>query len=92
MERHGEVKLVFSLALQSPLGPGLFFSFMIIFTDGRALWTGDHLVARPLPTHTTTQTQNKRINTPSIHALCGIRTHDPSFRASEESSCLEVEV
>jgi hypothetical protein len=23
-------------------------------------WTGDHLVARPLPTHRTTQTQNKR--------------------------------
>jgi hypothetical protein len=28
-----------------------------------------------------------RINT-DIHALSGIRTHDPSFRASENSSCL----
>jgi hypothetical protein len=25
---------------------------------------------------------------PNIHALCGIRTHDPSVRAREESSCL----
>jgi hypothetical protein len=26
----------------------------IIFTDGRAPWTGDQLVARPLPKHRTT--------------------------------------
>jgi hypothetical protein len=26
--------------------------------------------------------------TPNIHVLCGIRTHDPSFRASEDSSSL----
>jgi hypothetical protein len=32
--------------------------------------------------------QNKRIHTPNIHALSGIRTHDPSVRASEDSSCL----
>jgi hypothetical protein len=34
------------------------------------------------------QKQNKRIHTPNIHVLCGIRTHDPSVRASEDSSCL----
>jgi hypothetical protein len=28
------------------------------------------------------------MHTPDIHALCGIRTHDPSFRTSEDSSCL----
>jgi hypothetical protein len=38
----------------------------------------------PLPTHRTTQTQNKR----TIHALSGIRTHDPSIPAGEDSSCL----
>jgi hypothetical protein len=32
-------------------------------------------------THTHTHTLN-------IHALSGIRTHDPGFRASEESACL----
>jgi hypothetical protein len=32
--------------------------------------------------------QNKRIHTPNIHALSGVRTHDSSVRASEDSSCL----
>jgi hypothetical protein len=49
---------------------------------------GDQPVARPLPTHRTTQTQNKRTHTPNIHARTGIRTHDHSVRASEDSSCL----
>jgi hypothetical protein len=51
------------------------------FTDSRTPWTSDQLVARPLPKHMTTQTQNKHIHIPNIHALCGIRTHDPGFRA-----------
>jgi hypothetical protein len=44
--------------------------------------------ARPLPKHRTTQTQNKHIHTLNIHALNEIQTHDPSVRASEDSSCL----
>jgi hypothetical protein len=47
-------------------------------TVGRTPWTGDQPVAMPL------QTQNKRTD---IHALSGIRTHDPSVRAGEDSSC-----
>jgi hypothetical protein len=40
------------------LGPRLLFSFVIFFyTPGRSHWTSDELVARPLPTHRTTQTQ-----------------------------------
>jgi hypothetical protein len=58
------------------------------FTDSRAPWTGDQPVASPVPKHRTTHKQNKRIHTPNIHALSGIRTHDPSVRASEDSSCL----
>jgi hypothetical protein len=47
--------------LYSPLlGPDLFFSFVIFFTDSRTPWTSDKHVARPLPTHSITQTQNKR--------------------------------
>jgi hypothetical protein len=61
---------------------------LIISTEGRTPWKGDQLVARPLPKHRTTQTQNKRIHTPNIHALFGIRTHDPGFRAGEDSACL----
>jgi hypothetical protein len=74
----------------APVGPGPFFSFIIIFTDGRTPWASDQLVARPLPKYRTTQTQNKHIRPPNIHALCGIRIHDPSFRANEDSSCLRL--
>jgi hypothetical protein len=35
-----------------------FFSFFI-YTLGRTIWTRDQPVARPLPTHRTTQKQNK---------------------------------
>jgi hypothetical protein len=64
------------------------FQFYDHFTDGRTPWASDQLVARPLPKHRTTQTQNKHIHIPNIHALCGIRTHDLGFRASEDSTCL----
>jgi hypothetical protein len=69
--------------LYSPLlGPGEFLSFVILFTVCRTPWTGDQLVARPLPTHRTAQTHT------DMHASSGIRTHDPSVRAGEDSSCL----
>jgi hypothetical protein len=69
------------------LSPSLFFSFVIFFTQtvgllgrvispsrGRYLHTGQH---------------NHRINAYiDIHALGGFQTHDPSVRASEDSSCL----
>jgi hypothetical protein len=45
-------------------------------------------VARQLPKHRTTQTQNKRLHTPNIYVLIGTRIHDPSVRANEDSSCL----
>jgi hypothetical protein len=64
---------------------GRFFSFLILYTVCMTPWTGDQPVARPLPTHRTTQTQNKYTD---IHVLSGIRTRDPSVRASEDSSCL----
>jgi hypothetical protein len=55
---------------------GIFFSFLILYSVGRTPWTGDQSVARPLPTHRTTQTQSKctQISMP----LMGIRTNDPS--------------
>jgi hypothetical protein len=42
---------------------GCFFSFLILYTVGRTPWTGDQPVASSLPTHRTTQTQNKRRQT-----------------------------
>jgi hypothetical protein len=32
----------------------------LFYTDGRTPWTGDQPVTRPVPTHRTAQTQNKR--------------------------------
>jgi hypothetical protein len=55
------LSLSLSLWLYSPLlGLGHFFSFLIFYTLGRAPWMGNQPVARPLPTHKTAQTQNKR--------------------------------
>jgi hypothetical protein len=78
------------LALEPPWALASAFQFHDYFTDGRTPWTSDQLVARPLPKHRTIQTQNKQIHKPNIHALSGIRTHDSSVRASEDSSCLRT--
>jgi hypothetical protein len=49
------------LWLYSPLlGLGRYFSFLIQYTVSRTPWTGDQPVSRPLFTHRTIQTQNKR--------------------------------
>jgi hypothetical protein len=84
-----QVKLLlfFHLLYSPPWALAFAFQFHDLFTDGRTLWASDQFVARPLPKHRTAYTQNKHIHTPNIHALCGIRTHDPSFQASEDSTC-----
>jgi hypothetical protein len=43
-----------------------FFSLLILHTVGRTPWTGDQPVARPLATLRTTQTQDKRTQTPCL--------------------------
>jgi hypothetical protein len=74
------------LWLYSPCGPSPLFSFLIYTqsvgllgrvtspSQGRYLHTGQH---------------EQRINAHNtdIHALNGIRTHDPSVRAGEDGSC-----
>jgi hypothetical protein len=55
-----------------------FFTVVILHTVSMTPLTGDQPVARPLRTHRTAQTQNKRTH---IHTSSGIRTHDPSVRA-----------
>jgi hypothetical protein len=47
----------------------------------------DQPVARPLPTQDNTNTEETHTD---IDALSGIRTHDPSVRASEGSSCFRL--
>jgi hypothetical protein len=79
----------FQWLLQPLQGPGLFFSSVTIFftqtvgllgrvispSQGRYLYTGKH--KHRIYTYT------------DIHALSWIRTHDPSVRASEDSSCFK---
>jgi hypothetical protein len=78
-----------STGLQPYVGPWPLLQCRNHFwTVGRTPWTSDQLVARPLPKHRRAKTQNKQIYTPNIHAVSGIRTHDPSVRASEDCSCL----
>jgi hypothetical protein len=50
------------MALQ-PFGPWPLFQFLNLYIVSRIPWTADQTVARPLPTHRTTQTQNKRAQT-----------------------------
>jgi hypothetical protein len=74
--------------LYSPLlGPGLFFSFVIIFTQTIGLLGRVISLLQGLYLHTG---QHKhRINAHTdIHALNGIRINDHSFRSSEDSTCL----
>jgi hypothetical protein len=71
-------------------GPWPFFQFLNLYTVVRTPWMEDHPVARPLPTHRITQTQNKR--THICCALSGIRIHDPKVQAIEGSSCLRPRV
>jgi hypothetical protein len=81
-------KVFFSMALQPPWFLASDFQFHDHFTDGRTPWMSDQLVTSPLPKHRTTQTQNRHIYIRNIHALCGIKTHDLGFRASDDSACL----
>jgi hypothetical protein len=76
------------MALPTHSGSWALIQFHNYFSDCRTPWTSDQLVARPLPIHRKTQTQNKRIHTPNIHTLSGIRTYDLSVRVNEDSSCL----
>jgi hypothetical protein len=52
-----------SMALHPFVGPWPPFSFLMLHIVGRTPWRSDQPVAKPLPTHRTTQTQNKLTQT-----------------------------
>jgi hypothetical protein len=59
---HGYIYIYLSVYLwfySLLLNLGRSFSFLTFYRDDRTPWTGDQPVARPLPTHRTTQKQNK---------------------------------
>jgi hypothetical protein len=77
------------MALQSfvLLDLGRFFSFLILYTVGRNLWTGDQPVARPLPTHRTAQTQNKC--TQASMSWVGFEPTIPAFERAKTVHALD---
>jgi hypothetical protein len=65
---------------------GRFFNFLILYRVSRTPWIGDQPVARPIPTHRTTQTQNKRTHTSLLRV--GFQSTIPAFERAKTSSCL----
>jgi hypothetical protein len=57
-----KLSIYLSTALQLFVRPGPFYSFLNFYSQWDSL-VGNKLVARPLPTHKTAQTQNKRTKT-----------------------------
>jgi hypothetical protein len=64
------------------------FQFPVLFTDDRTPWTRDQLVARPLPTHRTTQNRETHIHIKHSCPNWGSNPQSQRPRASEDSSCL----
>jgi hypothetical protein len=78
----------FSTALPAHSGPRPLTQFRNHFSQTLGLLGRVISPSQGLYLNTGQHKQNKRIHTPNIHALSGIRTHDPSDRASEDSSYL----
>jgi hypothetical protein len=75
------LSLSLSVWLYSLLDLGRSFSFLILYTVGRTPWTGEQPVAMPLPTHRTTQTENKRTQTSM--PLVGFEPTIPAFERAK---------
>jgi hypothetical protein len=69
------------MALQPFVGPWLLLQFHNLFTQTVRLL--GQVISRPKAAIYTQDNTNT-----DIHALNGIRTHDPSFQATEDSCCL----
>jgi hypothetical protein len=64
------------------------FQFHDHFKDCRTSWMSDQLVARPLPKHRTTQTQNKHIHTQQTSMPCV--GFEPTIPASERAKTVHI--
>jgi hypothetical protein len=70
-----------------PLWTLVAFQFPNLYIFFRTPWTGDQLVARPLPTHGTTQTRNKRRQTSMPRV--GFEPTIPVFKRAKTVHVLE---
>jgi hypothetical protein len=78
-----------STHLEPFIGLWPLFSFLILYTVSRTPWTGDQPVARPLPTHRTTQ-KNKRTQTSMPRV--GFEPTIPVFERSKTVHALDSAV
>jgi hypothetical protein len=62
-----------------------FLFFLILYTVGTTPWA-----RRKAYTYIQNNTHKINAHNTDIHALSGIRTHDPSVRVNEDSSCLRL--
>jgi hypothetical protein len=78
------IALPFIMVLRPFVGPSPLFSFLILYTVFRTPWTG---ISLSQGRYLYTEENKHRINAHNtdIHALSGMRTHDPSVRANEDS-------
>jgi hypothetical protein len=82
---------ILSVWLYSPSDLSRFFSFLFLYTAGRVgrtTWKADQSIARPLPTHRATQTQNRRIQI-SIPRV-GFETTIPVFEGAKMVHDLDI--
>jgi hypothetical protein len=86
---HNSVCYITSIFLwhYSPCGPRPLFQFLNLYTVGRTYWTGDQPVARPLPTHRTPQSQNKRTQTSMLRV--GFEPSIPVFEREKSVHALD---
>jgi hypothetical protein len=74
------------LLFYSPfLGLGRFFCFLILYKVGRTPWTE---ISPAQGRYLHTEQHRTNVHNSDIHVFSGIRTHYPSVRADEDSSCL----
>jgi hypothetical protein len=78
----------FSMAFPAHSGPRPLIQFRNHFSQTAGLL--GRVISPPQGRYLNTGRHKHRISsyTPNIHALSGLRTHDSSVRASEDSSCL----
>jgi hypothetical protein len=77
-----------SMALQPFVGPWPLLQYCNLFyTVGRTPWMEAQPVARPLPTHRTTQTENKRAQTSMPRV--GFEPTTPAFKRAKTVHALD---
>jgi hypothetical protein len=82
------IVIVIVMAVQPFVGSWPLFSVSWSYTQSVRLLGRGNSPSQGLYLHTKQHKHRINAHNTDVHALSGIRTHDPSVRASEDSSCL----